>query len=271
MSGDYRDREFDGYRRGGYNYRGGRGRGGYYGGRREDPYGRPYGSSQDQPRGAERSPYSGETSSRSENETRNGNGSGAGNESGGSELTIPQGPQGSRAVRGGRGGRGGYRYRGDDRRRDDREYEYERRYEGYSRDGRQQEGYSSRSQFSDRPGRGGFRQRPSYGSERDEAAIRNGSGIRNGNGTVKVPKETTSVREPPRETHWVTRLHLTGEMKNVMQSHFDELSRISDTLFEAQEKRFQAEMEVAKYNRLTTSENLRTQLAEEKLEALNLA
>ncbi len=73
------------------------------------------------------------------------------------------------------------------------------------------------------------------------------------------------------ESHWVTRLNLTGKIRKDVASLFERLESVNKSLREESIKRVIAETEVEKYNRLMQSENLKCQLIEERLETLDLA
>jgi hypothetical protein len=74
-----------------------------------------------------------------------------------------------------------------------------------------------------------------------------------------------------REKHWIGRLNVKGDLKQILIKGFDELDAVNSNLLDIGARRVELEIDVDRYNRILKAEDDRVRLAEESLEAMNLS
>ena len=72
------------------------------------------------------------------------------------------------------------------------------------------------------------------------------------------------------EKHWISRIHVHGDMRKFLSRAFDSLDVANASLLNIGARRAELEIDVERYNRLLKAEDERVRLAEEKLEAMDL-
>lgn len=88
----------------------------------------------------------------------------------------------------------------------------------------------------------------------------------------KAEKERELAKEVEfREKHWVGRIHATGEARKSLSKGFDELDTVNASLLRLGAHRLELEIDVNRYNRVLKTEEERSQVAEERLESMNLS